>query len=75
MRLTSDMIIGGGLVLALLISLVIPLFGVDVDNSKLQDTIAIGLVGFMGKAAFGVHDEKKEKKGEGEKQNERGITS
>lgn len=48
MRFPIDTVIGGGLVLALLLSIAMPALGVGTDYSKLQDTIAIGLVGFLG---------------------------
>lgn len=46
------MMIGAGLTLALLLTVILPACGVAADYGKLQDTLAIGLVGFMGKAAI-----------------------
>lgn len=54
-KLTTDLIIGVGLVIALLVSLFI-------DGSKdLQTNIACGLIGFMGKFRSNDTDSKKEK--------------
>lgn len=53
MRWTSDTLIGAGLTVTLILTVLLPAFGVGADYGKLQDTIAIGLVGFMGKAALG----------------------
>ena len=61
MKYTSDMLIGAGLTLTLIITVVMPAFGVTTDYGKLQDAIAIGLVGFMGKAALTKDDKKEEK--------------
>lgn len=46
-----DLVIGVGLVAALLLTLLLPALGAGGDYGRLQDTIAVGLVGFMGKAA------------------------
>lgn len=61
MRWTSDILIGAGLTATLVLTVLLPVFGVGADYGKLQDTIAIGLVGFMGKAALpsGKTEEKK----------------
>lgn len=67
MRWTSDMMIGAGLTLALLLTVILPACGVVADYGKLQDTLAIGLVGFMGKAVIPTRTdggERKDKKEE-----------
>ncbi len=51
MKPSIDMIIGAGLVFTLILTILLPALGVVGDYERLQDTIAVGLVGFMGKAA------------------------
>lgn len=51
MHASVDLVIGVGLVAALLLTLLLPALGAAGDYGRLQDTIAVGLVGFMGKAA------------------------
>lgn len=46
MRLTTDMIVGAGLVAALLASLFL------CANSDLQQTLASGLIGYLGRTAI-----------------------
>ena len=53
----SDMVIGAGLVAALILTVLLPVVGVTGSYERLQDTIAVGLVGFMGKAAVTQHKE------------------
>lgn len=63
MRWTSDILIGAGLTATLILTVLLPVFGVGMDYGKLQDTIAIGLVGFMGKAALPSRGEERRKEG------------
>lgn len=51
MRITTDMIVGTGLVLALLLAIALPVFGVD-EDPQLCVTLASGLVGYIGKSAI-----------------------
>ena len=60
MKWTSDTLIGVGLVAALILTVIMPALGSPADYGKLQDTIAIGLVGFIGKAALPSKIEKDE---------------
>lgn len=46
MKITTDLIVGAGLVLALIVSL---LFG---GSTEFNTTVASGLVGYMGRAAM-----------------------
>lgn len=55
MQITTDMIVGAGLVLALILSII---FG---GASELQTTIASGLVGYMGRAAMERREERRSK--------------
>ena len=69
MRLAPDLIIGAGLVLALVLSILLPAFGVAGDMERLRSDIVIGLVGYMGRVAVAEKhgdktDEKKEEKRE-----------
>ena len=57
MRFTPDLIIGAGLVLALILSILLPAFGVTGELDSLRSDIVIGLVGYMGRVAVA---EKKE---------------
>ena len=50
MRFTPDLIIGAGLVLALILTVALPAIGMSGNYERLQDTISVGLVGFMGKS-------------------------
>ena len=45
-----DTIIGAGLVLALILTVALPAIGMSGNYERLQDTISVGLVGFMGKS-------------------------
>ena len=69
MRFTPDLIIGAGLVLALILSILLPAFGVAGEMDRLRSDIVIGLVGYMGRVAVAeIHgdkpDEKKEERTE-----------
>ena len=57
MKASVDMVIGVGLVAALILTVLLPVVGVAGSYERLQDTIAVGLVGFMGKAAVTQHKE------------------
>ena len=69
MRFTPDLIIGAGLVLALILSILLPAFGVTGEMDRMRSDIVIGLVGYMGRVAITEKhgekpDEKKEEKTE-----------
>lgn len=69
MRFTPDLIIGAGLVLALILSILLPAFGVAGEMDRMRSDIVIGLVGYMGRVAVSDKhsdrlDEKKEEKTE-----------
>lgn len=49
MKITTDMIVGTGLILALLLAISLPIFGVA-GNPELCTTLASGLVGYIGRA-------------------------
>ena len=63
MRFTPDLIIGAGLVLALILSILLPAFGVTGEMDRMRSDIVIGLVGYMEKHGD-KPDEKKEEKTE-----------
>ena len=68
MRFTPDLIIGAGLVLALILSILLPAFGVVGEMDRMRSDIVIGLVGYMGRVAVAEkHGEKPEDDKEGGK--------
>ena len=65
MRFTPDLIIGAGLVLALILSILLPAFGVAGEMDRLRSDIVIGLVGYMGRVAVAErHGDKPDEKTE-----------
>lgn len=56
MRITTDLIIGAGLILALLISLFIG------GTSEFQTSLASGLLGYLGRTAINHAEERGEEK-------------
>ena len=68
-NLNTDKIVGIGLVVALLVSIVASAL-TGIDGEKLQTTLATGLIGFIGRIGYAEHREtpmpKQEKKEEKE---------